>query len=276
MSHARRGSIPAPEATSHVHSVVGVVTTLIVFIILTAGVAGSAFAHSDEPHQEPPPAAADASVPQATAPRATVAPEGDDHGHADGAPAHMEPESAGHANGREAQEATEHDHAAHGSWAETGFERFLAWLGKFHPLVVHFPIALILSAALAEIIFMRNRREIFRAAARFCLWVGAIGALGAAILGWFYAGFSLGEDDTLLSAHRWNGTFIAILALLALSVGEHDWRSGGRAGVFRLLLFAAAVLVAANGYLGGAMVYGPDHLSYPEPASGHAETESHD
>ena len=42
-----------------------------------------------------------------------------------------------------------HDHATdHGD--PEGFGRVVRFLGKFHPVVVHFPIALILAAALAE------------------------------------------------------------------------------------------------------------------------------
>lgn len=51
-----------------------------------------------------------------------------------------------------------HDHSAHApsnEMLETAFGRFLFWLGKFHPAAVHFPIAMLLGAAFAEVAAFR-------------------------------------------------------------------------------------------------------------------------
>jgi hypothetical protein len=65
-----------------------------------------------------------------------------------------------------------HDHSAHApsnEMLETAFGRFLFWLGKFHPAAVHFPIAMLLGAAFAEIAAFRFNTNFLRGAARFCL-----------------------------------------------------------------------------------------------------------
>ena len=88
----------------------------------------------------------------------------------------------------------------------------LAWLGKFHPLVTHFPIALILSAAVAELLYLRRGTALFDHAVRFSIWLGAGGALAAALLGWFFAGFHFVDDEWIMTAHRWMGTTTALWA----------------------------------------------------------------
>ncbi|PKP72115.1 MAG: hypothetical protein CVT83_01520, partial [Alphaproteobacteria bacterium HGW-Alphaproteobacteria-5] len=117
-----------------------------------------------------------------------------EHGHA-GTTAH------------EAMPELVHDHSAHGPnevLLETGIGRLLVWLGRFHPAAVHFPIAMLLGAALAELLSLRFESGFFHNAARFSLWLGALGALGAASLGWLYGGFRVADEETLLTFHRWN------------------------------------------------------------------------
>lgn len=166
-----------------------------------------------------------------------------------------------------------HDHSAHRpneALLKTGAGRFLVWIGKFHPAAVHFPIALLLAAALGELLSLRYKPDFFRNAARFSLWTGAIGAVGAALLGWFYGGFRLVDQETVLTIHRWNGTSIAALALLTLWLGERRLAmQPARSGVYRTALFATAFLVAANGYLGGLMVYGPEQHQWPASEAAH-------
>lgn len=140
----------------------------------------------------------------------------------------------------------------------------LKWLGRFHPATVHFPIGLLLSAVIAEFLFVITRRKWFDDAGRFCLWVGTIGAVVAATLGWLFGGLHLVDDDWLLTAHRWVGTATAVVALFSLFFSERSqWRepAGGR-GRLRLALALIALLVSAAGFLGGAMVYGIDHYSW--------------
>lgn len=164
-----------------------------------------------------------------------------------------------------------HDHSAHGpneALLETGIGRLLVWLGKFHPAAVHFPIAMLLGAALAELLSLRFENGFFRNAARYSLWLGALGAVGAASLGWLYGGFRVADEESLLTFHRWNGTGIAALALITLWLGEGPIRTqASRLALYRTALLVTALLVAVNGYIGGRMVYGPEQHQWPMPAA---------
>ena len=230
-----------------------------------------ALAHGDKGHEGTSPAipqetAADDQTPTSGEPNA-------DHSEPD-AHDHQEHAHAGDDDHDTVPAEEVHDHSAHSpneALLKSGFGRLLVWLGKFHPAVVHFPIAFLIAAAVAELLSLRFSPAFFGNAARFSLWVGALGAAVAAVLGWLYGGFRLTDEETVLTVHRWNGTAIALLALAALWLGERrvglprSWSD-----LYRAALVLTASLVVLNGYLGGLMVYGPEQHQWPEPPAEHA------
>ncbi len=117
------------------------------------------------------------------------------------------------------------------------------------------------AAAISELFFMRSGRELFFHATRFSVWVGSLGALTAAILGWFFAGFRVADQEWVMTTHRWLGTSASLWALLVLFLCERAYRTGERKG-FRLALFTGAALVTTTGFFGGALVYGIDHYAW--------------
>lgn len=153
----------------------------------------------------------------------------------------------------------EHGHA-HGA----GFmAKVIGWLGKFHPAMVNFPIAMTLGAALAELLLIATGRSSFVNAGRFCLWVGSLGAILAAVLGWFFGGFHLVDDSWILTTHRWLGTTTAVWSALALVVAERALRHAGASRArYRAMLFIGAGLVAATGFFGGTLIYGLNHYAF--------------
>lgn len=131
-------------------------------------------------------------------------------------------------------------------------------LARLHPVAAHFPIALLLVAALAELALMLRPTLGLQTTIRFLVAGGALGALVAAILGWFAGGWRLTDQSDNLSIHRWNGTTLAILGLLAWWAAA---RGKGRAGLRLLLALIAAGLIV-QGYYGGEMVHGPNHMGF--------------
>jgi mono/diheme cytochrome c family protein/uncharacterized membrane protein len=148
------------------------------------------------------------------------------------------------------------------SSSSQGFlEKLIGWLGNFHPPAVSFPIALLVAAALAELLRVVTGHPLFDGAARFCIWLGAATAIVAVALGWCRGGFRLSDPSWVVTAHRWLGTTTALWAQLVLALSEGARRCGGRTiqEAFRLTLFVGTGLVLSTGFLGGALVYGLDH-----------------
>jgi len=131
----------------------------------------------------------------------------------------------------------------------------MALLGRLHPVLVHFPIALVILAAMAEGVAVATRDSRWHFVAVANVRAGAFFAVLTAGAGWLLAQTPSIEPTPLLTWHRWLGTtgvvFTVVVALATRNVRR-----------FRVLLFAAAALVAVTGHLGGLMVWGEDWFRF--------------
>jgi uncharacterized membrane protein len=137
--------------------------------------------------------------------------------------------------------------------------RLMDWLGRVHPFAVHFPLALFPVGLVA--LLMARRRGSALDVIRALIVVGGAAAAGAALLGWFNAGFQLVDKDPLLAWHRWLGTAIG---LAGGGVAIWVWRSvaamSGRSIIWGLAGITLALLV--QGWIGAALIHGIDHLAW--------------
>lgn len=138
--------------------------------------------------------------------------------------------------------------------------RLLRWLGKFHILAIHFPIALLTAAAIAEVWCAWRRMREPWSPVRFCVLVGTAGALGAAALGWLHADAGgYGHSSLpLLTLHRWIGTTAAVWSLGIAVFSERDARHGRRSQAFRVALWNGSALIGMAAHFGGNLVHGED------------------
>lgn len=160
--------------------------------------------------------------------------------------------TAAHAQMGEMMEGMEEDRAS----LSFG-ERLLSWLGRLHPVIVHFPIAFFPAALVTAIV--GRRRPTFATPVRFLVMAGGIIAPAAVLLGWFDA---IGADpDPTLTAHRWLGTAIGLgglaLAVWALRRPDQD-RSAGMI----IALSAMTIAIVVQGWFGGEMVHGMGHMNF--------------
>jgi uncharacterized membrane protein len=134
-------------------------------------------------------------------------------------------------------------------------------IGKFHPLLVHFPIALVLAAAAAELVAFTTARLAWRTVAVANLRAGAAIAVVTTITGWLLAWSPVVDATPTLEWHRWIGMAGALGAVGAalMSFGLHV-QSPRSVFTYRTTLFGAALLVAIAGHLGGTLVWGSQFL----------------
>jgi mono/diheme cytochrome c family protein/uncharacterized membrane protein len=141
-------------------------------------------------------------------------------------------------------------------------KNILRWLGPFHLVVVHFPIALLIAAAFAEFWSAQHGIRIPTLEVRYCVLLGAASAVVAATLGWIHAGNGHGAGSLrILGLHRWIGTTAAAWAVCTAFFSEREKRRCIRSQWFRAWLFVGAILVAVVGHFGGMLVHGDDFLS---------------
>ncbi|RIX27438.1 DUF2231 domain-containing protein [Sphingomonas edaphi] len=137
--------------------------------------------------------------------------------------------------------------------------RLLDWIGRLHPIIVHFPIAFFPAAFFTAIV--GRKRPAYAKPIQFLVVSGGIIAPIAAVLGWIDGGFTPATDDWLLSVHRWFGTGVGVgalaLAVWAIRKPEED-RSAGM--IFGLGVMTAAIVT--QGWFGGALTHGADHMNW--------------
>lgn len=137
----------------------------------------------------------------------------------------------------------------------------MALIGRLHLLLVHFPIALVISAAVAETVAAISGNHDWHTTAVWNARVGAAFAVLTAFAGWRLALDSGVEISPILEWHRWLGTVAAVVALAAAFATSGVVRRGpNSAGMFQVALLSAALLVAAVGHLGGVLVWGAGFL----------------
>ena len=130
-------------------------------------------------------------------------------------------------------------------------------IGRFHPLLLHFPIGLLAWAAVIELICVYRKRQVPAGGPDSLAFVvpGAAFAIMASFSGWLLA--DPNDPDTALAWHRWLGVSTALLAVLTCWVGIVASRGSRVAGTsYRLSLFLCVPVLMGAGHIGGELKWG--------------------
>jgi len=142
-------------------------------------------------------------------------------------------------------------------------ENFWLWsfLGRLHPMIVHFPISLLLVALLIEIIALKRKSTNFQPAIRVLVFAGAISAIAAVVFGLLLFNNNDYEISATLEVHQWTGIATMILgSITALAY----WKFSAPIQKTLLTLTAAGVTIA--GHYGAYLTHGEDYLSSVLPS----------
>ena len=141
---------------------------------------------------------------------------------------------------------------------EEGPNKFIKFTGKFHPMLIHFPIVLILVCAFYELVNLKLKKDIN---IRALLLIGMIFSILSMITGLSNSVTTeLPEELEIYEEfHKYIGISIAILSTATFFL--HAKGSASKIKKFYLAaLFVCAILVIIGGHLGAALVYGPDYF----------------
>ncbi|MCH2156907.1 MAG: hypothetical protein MK080_13030 [Opitutales bacterium] len=126
---------------------------------------------------------------------------------------------------------------------------------RTHPMVVHFPIGLLLMAAAVEFLGLIFRKQkAWASAVHWSVAISALSSPAAVVAGWILADI----ENYTINLHRWLGVATAVAAIVSwvLLVLADKKRSNKMMWAFRIVLIASAVLVSLAGHTGGELVYG--------------------
>jgi len=136
------------------------------------------------------------------------------------------------------------------------------FLGRFHPLVVHLPIGLLVLVPVLEI--AGAFRPALRESATFVLGLAFVFCLLALTLGFLLA-YGSGDAGLLLTRHMAGGIALTIGVLLCL-LARPWWSSGRVAFVYPVLLACTLLALVWTADQGGSLTHGANYLTQYMPA----------
>jgi uncharacterized membrane protein len=128
------------------------------------------------------------------------------------------------------------------------------FLGRFHPLAVHIPIALLLLVVVLEGAAFARQRWHLRQSAGFVLGLGTVAAIASAWLGWQLA-WSGGYEGSLVTRHMWGGVSLAAASLACSAL--YRWKRS----VYVATLLATVGLMIWTSDQGGKLTHGETFLT---------------
>ncbi len=139
---------------------------------------------------------------------------------------------------------------------------FMLWMGKFHPLVLHFPIVFGIVIAIYLLFFQLRRLP--SDTEKLILALNGVFATAVAILGLLLSKQNAYDND-LINWHKWGGIAIALLSwaivyLLDLQVKHKKYLA---------ICFFIVLTVATH--KGAQLTHGVNALGFPQAASGVSE-----
>lgn len=130
------------------------------------------------------------------------------------------------------------------------------FLGRFHPLIVHLPIGILLIALLLQYLSGKAKYASLNASVNIVLLIGMISAFASCITGYLLS-MSGEYDDTTVSWHMWMGIGVAVVsALMYVKRVNKQFGTG-----YKIMSIGLLVLIFITGHLGGSLTHGSDYLT---------------
>jgi len=129
-----------------------------------------------------------------------------------------------------------------------------------HPMLVHFPIALIMVGFLAELISLFFKKEACLSFTGFWLLVtGTLAALAAFLSGSFFTGDMTGAAGAVKETHELFATVTLCSLILCALFRIYLKTSGKERDIMKWIAFAlyaiSAISVSITGFYGGSLVF---------------------
>lgn len=128
-------------------------------------------------------------------------------------------------------------------------------IGRFHPLLVHLPIGILLLAIVFEWLASVKRFKYLKKTIRLILWIGFASAAFSCLTGYLLSQ-SGDYEPTAVERHQWAAIALTIIAL------TYAWVRMLRQlkRLYKLLSLLTLALLTITGHLGGTLTHGENFL----------------
>lgn len=128
------------------------------------------------------------------------------------------------------------------------------FLGRFHPVLVHLPIGILLIAAVFYVLSLREQYKALQQATTVALLLGMLSAVGSCISGYLLS-ISGDYEADMVSTHKWMGFAVAAVAIVSYFL--HTRKNNAVKWTIGLM----TVLIFITGHSGGSLTHGSDYLT---------------
>lgn len=130
------------------------------------------------------------------------------------------------------------------------------FVGRFHPVLVHLPIGILLMGLLLQWLSTREQYKISPEVIKIVLLCGTSTAIMACVTGYLLS-LTGDYDGSLVGWHMWMGVIVALASVfLCIRILKKQYGVIHKATSFSLLM-----LVIITGHLGGSLTHGSDFLT---------------
>lgn len=128
------------------------------------------------------------------------------------------------------------------------------FIGRFHPVLVHLPIGILLLAVLFHLLGYKKGYESLQPAVKVSLLIGTVAAIASCISGWMLS-YSGEYEEALVNTHQWLGIGLALVSVLACFLMIRN------SVLVKWLMPLIGLLIIITGHLGGSLTHGEDYLT---------------
>jgi len=127
-------------------------------------------------------------------------------------------------------------------------------IGRFHPVLVHLPIGMLLLAAIFQLISLKHKTASLGPAIHITLFGGMLSAIFSAVSGYLLS-TTEDYDASLISTHQWFGIAVAVISIGAYILNKQQNK------YTKWVILIMTILVVVTGHLGGSITHGSDYLT---------------
>jgi uncharacterized membrane protein/mono/diheme cytochrome c family protein len=140
-------------------------------------------------------------------------------------------------------------------------------IGRFHPLLVHFPVGVLIVAFFLECLTIGGKRKGLREGINWMVYLGSLFAIFSALTGWLLRN----QEDysgTIVDYHQYMGIATAVFAgVTALLLRNTTKGNLPNYRLYRAGLLVTVVGLTIAGHLGAKLTHGADFLSAVLPGN---------
>lgn len=136
---------------------------------------------------------------------------------------------------------------------------FLQSVGRMHPVLLHFPIVLLIISYLFVLLPKRSQHPALDVLVDWFLFAGTVLAGITAIMGIFLSKES-GYNEDALALHQWGGVAVYFISVVLYIVIR---RFPQRVRLAQVFAVSGAVLLIAAGHFGGELTHGSSYITAP-------------